>query len=1198
MAIDSLKTAALPPATSPLPASVTFASREGTPPALRTLKNRVGEEFDFFLMTESASRQQEESVRQNIDTMLKQSAPVKQSAPASVSVADATPVSFPSPASAPVFASASVSDPASVSAAVPAAIATAKSSPVPPNPLVEENLLILDVKAEKLGLESSLLGYGTEDANFLPLGQIAKDLAFNLDIDPQSGKADGWFIEEGRKFQLDTRAQTLRVDGKNYPWQEGKIYSGDDDIYIENALLSEIFPVNFNLSTSMMELHLDPREKLPLQLQYEREQRRQELDGGDDMRLRYPLRKNEYDFFSFPRIDINTGMSFSAGNNSDFSLPINYSVQMSGDIAWMDADLFLAGNSRNGASSLRGSLSRYNIEGELLGPLQATKFSLGDISPTSLTIIPSAGMERGITLTNMPLDRSDSFDTTRFEGSLPTGWDVELYQGSSLIASQQVGADNFYSFKDISLHYGKNDFRLIGYGPQGQKRILKEQTLTVGSNMIKPGDFEYAFSVSDVKHNLFPIGDNKEKQDEDFRNPRITGKFSYGISKALSVNGGISSVEFENKRHNYLQTGVAGTLSSLYGRGDLVVDSESGAGLSLQALTTLNDINFSLRQDWYSSDMMFEGVSQPQQKTRASISGTTPGFDWLPPINCNLRLERSQASEGEDIVITNRLSTNFKGIQFINTLGADLADIDSSIAGNAAFRWSGWGRQLHGNIDYILGRERQITGYSLGGDWWLDNTLSLGADIFHYPEENHSKFTADLNWDTGSFILTPSVSYDTNGDFMAAASLSFSLGREPLTREFTVSSEGQAGQGGVTAFVYNDVNNNGIYDQGDKSIEDVKIVSHQQREDEKTKEEGVAFFPFLSPHKATDIEIDSNTLADPAWQTPVKGVAIAPRPGHIEQVEIPVVSTGELDGSIYVIDDNGRPVELSGLTLELVDDNGEVQQTTVSEYDGFYLFDKIFPGEYTLRIKEDGKEAAPHYEKRVTVGNNGDIISGNDIVLFNGRAYTPAPDLLERGLVPPANPETSRFIAKLDTALPEKEKAVKEEKPSPVPLRKKSANQLLEEALRRASYPRIQPGSNRPVTMEQMVPQSTAKAPVRSNLQPQEKLQPIEDLQQVEEEIAIVAMSDPQLQPQVDKRQRYSRARQAALASLGISPSPISGSDGFSGSSIGPIGRPIKGFIPIASPVKPLAPVTDAASSSRVVAVSHAANTYASFQAG
>ncbi len=155
MAINPVKTAVSKPAATPLPMPVASVSMAGDASALRSPQKQqgIGEEFDFFLAAETTSSQQKEPVRQNIDTMPKQSAPVEQAA--------STLVSPPAPVSFPVFVSdpAPASEPVLVPAAPPAAPAIAKSSPVSPNPLVEENLLILDVKSKKLGLDSSVLGY-------------------------------------------------------------------------------------------------------------------------------------------------------------------------------------------------------------------------------------------------------------------------------------------------------------------------------------------------------------------------------------------------------------------------------------------------------------------------------------------------------------------------------------------------------------------------------------------------------------------------------------------------------------------------------------------------------------------------------------------------------------------------------------------------------------------------------------------------------------------------------------------------------------------------------------------------------------------------------------------------------------------------------------------------------------------------------
>ena len=51
--------------------------------------------------------------------------------------------------------------------------------------------------------------------------------------------------------------------------------------------------------------------------------------------------------------------------------------------------------------------------------------------------------------------------------------------------------------------------------------------------------------------------------------------------------------------------------------------------------------------------------------------------------------------------------------------------------------------------------------------------------------------------------------------------------------------------------------------------------------------------------------------------------------------------------------DGGNPIE--GLSLELVDAEGRVRATTLTEFDGYFLFESVAYGRYTVRL---GKASA------------------------------------------------------------------------------------------------------------------------------------------------------------------------------------------------------------------------------------------------
>ncbi|MBN4048737.1 hypothetical protein JYU00_01100, partial [bacterium AH-315-N22] len=214
----------------------------------------------------------------------------------------------------------------------------------------------------------------------------------------------------------------------------------------------------------------------------------------------------------------------------------------------------------------------------------------------------------------------------------------------------------------------------------------------------------------------------------------------------------------------------------------------------------------------------------------------------------------------------------------------------------------------------------------------------------------------------------------------------FSLGPDPVSPSWAIamSSERKANSGAAKALVYHDANNNQVFDEGDTQLPEVDVLATQARKSAATGESGHAAITGLTAYSPTDIKVDVDTLEDPFWQPSLAGTAILPRPGHVDYVEFPVVSTGEVDGTVYSTDGQGVMKNLAFVQLELLDSEGNIVQSIRSEYDGFYLFEKVFPGDYTLRVSPDdpqGSVLAGGQELKVTIGNDGTIASGMDIRL-------------------------------------------------------------------------------------------------------------------------------------------------------------------------------------------------------------------------
>jgi hypothetical protein len=100
-------------------------------------------------------------------------------------------------------------------------------------------------------------------------------------------------------------------------------------------------------------------------------------------------------------------------------------------------------------------------------------------------------------------------------------------------------------------------------------------------------------------------------------------------------------------------------------------------------------------------------------------------------------------------------------------------------------------------------------------------------------------------------------------------------------------------------------------------------------------------------------------------------------------LDFPVILTGEIDGTIYV-QEKARRRELGNITVELVNDRGEVVGRTQSAPDGFYVLSAVRPGQYDVRLSaaELAERQLPGSASRpVVVNADGGFVSGVDFTL-------------------------------------------------------------------------------------------------------------------------------------------------------------------------------------------------------------------------
>ena len=103
--------------------------------------------------------------------------------------------------------------------------------------------------------------------------------------------------------------------------------------------------------------------------------------------------QSSYQAITAPLVDVQLASTIDPDRDS-----ARYSVLGSHDFAYLNSQFFVAGNDQDELSDVRLTLSKESLNGDLLGPLNATQVQFGDITPVNVGIGNTASQSRGLIL--------------------------------------------------------------------------------------------------------------------------------------------------------------------------------------------------------------------------------------------------------------------------------------------------------------------------------------------------------------------------------------------------------------------------------------------------------------------------------------------------------------------------------------------------------------------------------------------------------------------------------------------------------------------------------------------------------------------------------------------------------------------------------------------------------------------------------
>jgi hypothetical protein len=818
----------------------------------------------------------------------------------------------------------------------------------------EDDSWLFDVRSGQYRLGDGVRGYQTPQGICVDLGDVVLALDLAVRVDKKLRRATGWVFDERRSLTIDRDAGEVRAGSQSFRLTPAMIRDTPAGWCVDLDSLNIWLGVPLAADLSNAVLRIDTKDKLPFQLAAERRARAAAIrpQGQFDL-ASLPQAARPYQAWAAPSVDVVASAGFVSDKRGGSYVQGRYEIFAAGEVLGQSFDARLSSDNEGVPDSLRMRLYRTDPQGQLLGPLKATHYAVGDVSLLSTGIVASSAPGRGAVLTNRPVERPDSFDKTTFRGDLPAGWDAELYRNGQLLAFTSPNGDGRYEFIDVPLQYGANRFEIVLYGPQGQIRREIRQ-VQVGMDSIPPQQTWYWAGFAQENADLIEFGNQRRGAFR--RGWRGTLGIERGLDTRTSAAGYFHSLMIENVRYNYGEVALRRSIGpTLLEVGGSYADNGGGAArASWLAAFGETYVRADAMRGWggFVSDRFINNITGLYS---ISVDQSVKLGQTVLPLHFDVR-QVDRRSGIASLEASARASASFRAMTFTGQLdwsrtkvpiGPDPPDnLTASLLANARI-----GRvRLRGEARFALSGDTSDTRMALIGEWAGKGDAEWRAELGYDRGLDRARAGIGYTRRFNKVQLTGFGEVASDGSVAASLALAFSFGPK-ANGGWRVSSEKLASRGQVIADVWMDDNGDGIWQANEAALPGVPLTAGNAYVDAATDKAGHGAIDGLEPFRPVMIGIDAGSLPNPYVQPALPGVVVSPRPGVATRVALPMTAAGEIEGTLRR--DGGNAIE--GLSIELVDAEGRVRATTLTEFDGYFLFESVAYGRYTLRL---GKASA------------------------------------------------------------------------------------------------------------------------------------------------------------------------------------------------------------------------------------------------
>ena len=817
-----------------------------------------------------------------------------------------------------------------------------------------EEQFILDVNIRALRLGDTVRAYNAPEGTCVVLGDFLTALDVPMRIDLGARKASGWAFKESNRISIDYAAMRASFGNKiTETIAPGTIRETPDGWCVQTSALTRWFGIGVKPMTAGSILVLQSDAKLPVEMAIERQQRAARIKKASFDLKSLPQVRIPYRMWRTPALDfvVSGGATYRARDG--LKVDRQSSIYAAGEVAHLSYDAQITTNSKGKPNLLRVRAFRSDPDGQLLGPLKATHIGLGDVEGYGSRLTGAVAAGRGAVITNRPLTSRTAFDRTRLEGDLPTGWEAELYRNGELLGFAKSNGAHRYVFDDVQLLYGENKVRIVLYGPQGQVNE-REEIINIGQDNVPKGKTWYWIGANQPGRDLVAL----EKPPDTGLRARAQASIAidHGLDTRTSVGVLARAMLVDDRRLTFVEGSVRRSIAGATLEVSAARESNGGTAARAQILGKFRGVYVNV-EALIANDFHLRGEeAETMREGRLSLDGPLKIGKTTLPLHGEVHaIERSDGSRA--LEAAGRLSANINRFNLASELryrkNFASAGVDPPSELQLGVISSGHigGIRIRGQTEFDIRPRTQFRSAEVSAHWTQsersDWEAGLGYDRFEH--RGRARVTHILRLDSFALALTGEAA--TDGSVAAGFNLNFSL--DPRNG-LTLSRRPLAQGGIVRATVFRDNNDNGLRDPDEPLEKGALITTGTMQAERKTNAKGTVLVGGLAPYMALPVGIDTTSLEDPML-APKKAVqVVVPRPGVPAEVQIALVGGGDVEGVLMKSGELG----FEGVDLELVGNDGKPISTARTDFDGFFLFQRVPYGSYGLRVSSESAAAA------------------------------------------------------------------------------------------------------------------------------------------------------------------------------------------------------------------------------------------------